>query len=382
MKTIIHLPINWVNGLKLTSRHFFANHYSLTEALNREAERNLTSYNYGLGEELEGIGSNLEIDISGDTMSSLCVRLKSCNAITKSGLPIIYYEGLYGDEKPSASISESDMQADDSEYMVLVSVDPYHLFPVGEPDPEEVPLHHPYVLPSIKLHIVPKSQVNKSFYSQNFLLLAEVYRHGNTYKINHQYIPPVQRSAYYEGIKTFISQLSHTLRSIKEDVKLIYSKNVADKRRDTLANNTFELCKAFNTFYNSKIFFIEQIAQEQPPINIVQSVNELANGLNATLQSFSETEREELLQYLYEWTNVTPSEFVTTIEKVIGLIYDHTDINQSLQTISALISLLSRMFHKMSELEYIGMVRENIVVGDETHEEAVTQKKRSWSFIG
>lgn len=168
MKTLTYLPVNWVNGLKLTSQHFFANQYCQTEALNREAGRSLTSYNYGLGEVLEGIGDNLEIEISGDTMSTLCVRLKSCNAITKGGLPIVYYDGLYGDEKPCATISESGLQAEDSEYMVLISVDPYHLIPVGEPDPEEVPLHHPYVLPSIKLHIVPKNQVNKSFYSQNF----------------------------------------------------------------------------------------------------------------------------------------------------------------------------------------------------------------------
>lgn len=268
MKTLTYLPVNWVNGLKLTSKHFFANQYSQTEALNREAGRSLTSYNYGLGEVLEGIGDNLEIEISGDTMSTLCVRLKSCNAITKGGLPIVYYDGLYGDEKPCATISESGLQAEDSEYMVLISVDPYHLIPVGEPDPEEVPLHHPYVLPSIKLHIVPKNQVNKSFYSQNFLLVAEVCRQGNTYKINHQYIPPVQHSACHDGIKTFISQLARTLQSIKEDVKLIYSRNVADKRRDTLANNTFELCKAFSAFYNSRIFFIEQIALEQPPISL------------------------------------------------------------------------------------------------------------------
>ena len=66
-------------------------------------------------------------------MSTLCVRLKSCNAITKGGLPIVYYDGLYGDEKPSATISESGLQAEDSEYMVLISVDPYHLIPVGGP---------------------------------------------------------------------------------------------------------------------------------------------------------------------------------------------------------------------------------------------------------
>lgn len=104
MKTLTYLPVNWVNGLKLTSQHFFANQYCQTEALNREAGRSLTSYNYGLGEVLEGIGDNLEIEISGDTMSTLCVRLKSCNAITKGGLPIVYYDGLYGDEKPCATV--------------------------------------------------------------------------------------------------------------------------------------------------------------------------------------------------------------------------------------------------------------------------------------
>ena len=239
MKSPTYLPVNWVNGLKLTSQHLFANQHSQTEALNREAGRNLNSYNYGLGEAFEGIGSNLEIEISGDTLSTLCVRLKSCNAITKGGLPVIYYDGLYGDEKPSATISESGLQVEDSEYMVLISVDPYNLIPVGEPDPEEVPLHHPNVLPSIRLHIVPKSQVNKSFYSQNFLLVAEVHGHGNIYKINYQYIPPVQHSSCHEGIKTFISQLSRTLRSIKEDVKLIYGRNFADKRRDMFADNTF-----------------------------------------------------------------------------------------------------------------------------------------------
>ena len=37
MKTLTYLPVNWVNGLKLTSQHFFANQYCQTEALNREA---------------------------------------------------------------------------------------------------------------------------------------------------------------------------------------------------------------------------------------------------------------------------------------------------------------------------------------------------------
>lgn len=87
MKTLTYLPVNWVNGLKLTSQHFFANQYCQTEALNREAGRSLTSYNYGLGEVLEGIGDNLEIEISGDTMSTLCVRLKAATLSPKAVCP-------------------------------------------------------------------------------------------------------------------------------------------------------------------------------------------------------------------------------------------------------------------------------------------------------
>ena len=54
MKTLTYLPVNWVNGLKLTSKHFFANQYSQTEALNREAGRSLTTYNLALERFLKG----------------------------------------------------------------------------------------------------------------------------------------------------------------------------------------------------------------------------------------------------------------------------------------------------------------------------------------
>ncbi len=382
MKISKYLPINWVNGLKLTSDHFFASQNAVTETINREAGRVLTSYDYGLGEDIEGVGSNLEFDISGDTLSSVCVRLKCCNAITRGGLPIIYHEGMYGDAVPSAVITDSGMSNEDSDYVVLLSVDPYTPVLVGAPDPDEVPLHHPYVLPSIKIHIMPKNQVNKSFYDYNFLIIAEIMKRGNSYSVNYDYIPPVQRCGYHDGIKTFITQLSRIMRSINENVRTIYNRNISDRRRDTLADNTFKLCDAFSTFFCSKIFYIEQIAKEQAPIFLIQAINEFTNEINYALLRMPETERESLLQYYYEWTNVTPSEFLTRVEEVINIVYDHTEINRTLSKIGTFMTLVSRMFQKMSELEYIGLVRENIVVVDETNEEKTSAKKRSWSFMG
>lgn len=321
-------------------------------------------------------------DISGGSLDTLSVRLKKCNGLTRGGLPIIFYEGLYGDYIPTATLPDSNPSAiEDNVFLILVSINPYEMIPIGEPDPEVIPLHHPHVLPSIKLHIMPKSQTNKAFYSKNFLIIGEIKSHGNAFAVNRQYIPPLQKSAYHDGLKSFINQLTHILHNIREDIRTIYSRNLSDKRRDALANNTFVLCNAFSSFYNSRIFFIEQTAQEQPPIFLIQAINELANGFVSALQTLSETMREELLQYYYEWTNITPSDFMHSIEKVTGITYEHTDISSSLHTLGTFLSLLERMFHKMGELEYIGLVRENIVVGEESTTSPQEEKKKKWSFM-
>lgn len=382
MNKIEHLPINWVNGLKLTASHFFGNYYSIMENLYKSTEGWLTDYNYGIGRTFGDFNESIEFEIYGESLETLSVRLKTCNALTRSGLPILFYESLYGDNIPTATLIENGYSSvKDNSFFILVSVNPYEMVPIGEPDPEETPLHHPNVLPKIDLHIIPRSQVNKAFYNKNFLVVGEIRTHGNAFTVNRQYIPPLQKAAYHDGVKTFIKQLAHTLHTIKENIRLIYNRNISDKRRDVLANNTFILCEAFNCFYNNRIFFIEQVSGEQPPIFLVQTVNELANGLASALQTMSETDREELLQYYYEWTNITPSDFTRSMENVIGIIYDHMDIALSLHILGEFMTLLGKMFHKMSELEYIGLVRENIVVGEESTLPFAEEKKKKWSFM-
>lgn len=382
MNKIEHLPINWVNGLKLTAGHFLGNYYNTMDTIYKSTEGWLTDYNYGLGRTFGDSNDSIEFEINGESLETLSVRLKSCNALTRNGLPIIYYENLYGDNVPTATLIENGYSTvKDNSFFILVSVNPYEMLPIGEPDPEESPLHHPNVLPKIGLHIIPRSQVNKAFYNKNFLVVGEIKVHGNAFSVNRQYIPPLQKAAYHDGVKTFINQLAYTLHTIKENIRLIYNRNISDKRRDVLANNTFMLCEAFNSFYNNRIFFIEQVSGEQPPIFLIQTVNELANNLASALQTITETDREELLQYYYEWTNITPSDFMRSMENVIGITYDHMDIGLSLKVLGEFMTLLSKMFHKMSELEYIGLVRENIVVGEESNLPFVGEKKRKWSFM-
>ena len=96
MKKIEYLPINWVNGLKLNNGHFFETYYNMMETVRLNREEGLTSYNYGFGERLEHASSPIELETKGDTIDTLSIHLKSCNAITRGGFSIIYNQRIWG----------------------------------------------------------------------------------------------------------------------------------------------------------------------------------------------------------------------------------------------------------------------------------------------
>ena len=88
MKKIDHLPVNWVNGQKINSSHFFETYYNVVEMQKLNREDTLTSYNYGLGQSMEGADHSVVLDVRGETAKTLTVRLISCNAVTRNGFHI------------------------------------------------------------------------------------------------------------------------------------------------------------------------------------------------------------------------------------------------------------------------------------------------------
>ena len=58
-------------------------------------------------------------------------------------------------------------------FYVILSVNPYKLLPVGLPDPEVTPLHHPYALPEISLRLMPATQVNKEYMEHNCIIAGK-----------------------------------------------------------------------------------------------------------------------------------------------------------------------------------------------------------------
>lgn len=379
MKKIEHLPVNWVNGLKLNNGHFFETYYNMVDTVRQNREESLTSYSYGFGENLTETKNPIEMEMKGDTIETFSIRLKSCNAITRSGLSIIYDPTLYGDYVPTVKVKEvdADLKKDQIFYIVL-SVNPYKLLPVGMPDPEVTPLHHPYALPEINLQLMTEAQVNRDFMEYNCIIAGKCIAEGGLFKIDEQYIPPVQRICHDERLLSFLDIFQKHVKGIYDYTLSVYRKNVTDARRDKLVENTFALCNAVQDFYDMSVFDLERLSAEQPPIHLVYLANRLANKLLTTLRIMPEKESEYLLQYFNEWTNISPAEVQQTLGEVEGIEYKHTDIRPTLKSIISFMKLLEKLFKKMSELEYVGLMRENIILSEDSDGNTSESDKRSW----
>lgn len=379
MKKIEHLPINWVNGLKLNNGHFFETYYNMVDTVRQNREECLTSHSYGFGENLTDTKNPIEWEIKGDSIETFSIRLKSCNAVTRSGLSIIYDQSLYGDYIPA--VNTKDVDADlkkDQVFYIVLSVNPYKLLPVGMPDPEVTPLHHPYALPEVNLQLLTEVQVNQNFMEYNCIIAGKCIVEGGLFDIDKQYIPPVQRICHDERLLSFLDIFQRHVKVIYDYALSIYRKNVTDARRDRLVENTFALCNVVQDFYNMSIFDLEHLSSEQPPIYLVHLANGLANKLLTTLRIMPEKESEYLLQYFNEWTNISPADFLQTVGEVGNITYKHTDIFSSLKSISSLMKQLERVFKKMSELEYVGLMRENIILSEDSDGNTSENDKKSW----
>lgn len=380
MKQIKYLPINWSNGLKLSGQHFIDAHLHMVECFQHLRAEHVTEYNYGIGMPLEHHSSSVSVEVVGAGAESSTIRLNHCNAITLGGSTIVFEPELYGSFSPELTLSDLGKDAADGGVYIAVTASYNRLIPVGYPDPNEIPLRHPHLLLEIRITAVPVQSGNEHFLNKDFVIIGKGLLEGRGFVLDDEYIPPVQRLAYSQKLRTSLNGTIVHLNHMEDCIGQIYQKNVDDSRRSTLTSNVFTLCRAIDEYYAHQFFQIENILIEEPPIRYLQSINILARSIFNALRTISNKEYEYMLQYFYEWTEISPSSFETTVGDVLSLKYNHLDIAKTNRVVQKFVTTLDTIVKKMSELDYIGLIRENIIISDDSNvEQEKTQK--TWRFI-
>jgi hypothetical protein len=375
--------INWTDGVKITQDHFLENYYNAVHSAQDFASTNLNSYNYGIIGSSGGNLKSMEIETHIHTNERLVLKLQACNGITAGGARIVFHPDMYGGEMPTATVESGNIDTSSSmDFVVIVTVNPYELVPVGEPDPEVIPLHHPYALPKISLSIVPKDQVNDNFLNTYFLIVGRVEWKNGVFTLDETFIPPATKIMYNNELQLFYNRICQVMTELKSNSIIINAKNRTKYQNNRLARNTYSLCSKVLDFIAENQFEFNQTGMEEPPVFIASKISILANYLSNEMALMEKSEKEEVLQYYYEWIDIKPSMFEATMGEVMQLKYNHQDIASMIAKIDYFIAIMSRLWKKLGQLEYVGQRKENIVISEDLLEHTQdAPKTRSWSII-
>ena len=82
---ITHYPVNWIDGMKLSSSHFIAEQDFVTDSLRDAIALQTTDLNYGLQ---PVAGDSVKMHVLLDHYNQLQLTLEECHAITPNGIRI------------------------------------------------------------------------------------------------------------------------------------------------------------------------------------------------------------------------------------------------------------------------------------------------------
>jgi len=360
---IKHYPVNWVDGMKISRRHFTELEQFTTEHLRDATALGLSAHRYGLlPTDPHGL-SSFELLLSVDQQQGIQARLTHCRAVTAGGARI----ELTGGSEPltlrtslAQLLSEFNLTATEQlRFSVVVTVNPYVRVPAGQPAPEEVPPRHPYTLPEYQLSIVPTQQVNTAAVSSFHLVVGELLYAEGALRPVPQFIPPSTALTSHPALLKWLHQLEHVLQEIETDAfKIIHKVKLRPDKKSHLGEQVQFLAEHTVFALAQHLTSLHLTAAEQPPIQLLDTLLKLAKQVKTTLECLTEAEREEMLKYFEQWSETSPATLLNALQGAVTMRYDHHRVHEHLQQQHALWQLVAGVFRQLTQLEYIGKNKE------------------------
>ena len=365
------LPVNWTDGMKINKSHFVSQENAFAFQLMQTASGLLNDCSYGL---MPSNDSGLKLFLSVDNQQQVNLRIQQCRAISRGGF---YFQvndeaGVYKNALvatvPDLSLPFEQLKGRGETFFVVFSVNPYQRIPYGSFDPEEVPARMPYTIPSFHLNLVPVD-AGGNISGQFHLPVGKLTVDEQRVILDDNYIPPsctvsshAELMAIHAGIEQFYSRMeSYALQIIQ---KIHQKKQVND-----MSAIVQKLCETMINLIASQLAEIKTLCFNQPPVFMVNKVASMARLFKNTLDFYIGSGKEEFINYCTEWCNVNQVELESSTTNLSNHIYNHLDVNASIDRVLHFTRTILNLFGNLSRLDYIGKKKDT---GIFVHEKAMT----------
>ncbi|MBS1948755.1 MAG: hypothetical protein JST47_13410 [Bacteroidetes bacterium] len=370
-----YLPVNWVDGMKISRLHFDQSGQYLHEQLRDVAARNLTPYNFGILPAEHAF----EINVFCDFSQQINIELNTCKAITPNGcrIQLLPAEPVKLNTNFKEIAKKFNLQTSQSQsLLIIVTVNLFERVPVGEPLMNENPPRHPFTKADLKLDLIPAEQVNQSQLQASLVIGKIVYQNGEL--LHHkEYIPAscsiASLPALEEWHRLFRQQLESWEQYCTRIIQKINSKTQS-QQQTTLSISILKLSENMLKQLASQKLYNQWIIGQAAPVNMFVFLLSNIQFINTLLVCYPEKEREEMLNYFAEWTDVQAGSIDLATAKSLQLQYNHFDIQQVFSEINQIHQLYIQIFQKLSMLDFIGKKKgQNIFVIEQEVKETKPQ---------
>jgi len=374
-----HFAVNWVAGMAVSNKHLIEQDNYLTDTIRDANSLFMNSYNYGLLPIPNEVTDKTIFEVHNTATNDVQLVIKRCGAITLTGYRIELLDKRIS-VKTLAKTMNIDENKMDGEFYILISVNPFDKVPFGDIDPDEKPPRHPNLLPNYHIELVPVAILNSAYAGGNYLVIGKVFLKANIAQVDSAFIPPCTSVQSHPVLIDAYNQFSKSLGNLQQYSFKIIQKASHKNQNTALAQNIKLMCNILVSTIGDQYFNFRNIIPGQPPIYLVDIFARLALKMYNTTQIIVPAELEEMLNYSLEWSEIAPHTLLNQLSMVAETNYDHHNCGEIIQNIYLMLASLEVIFAKLSELEYIGQRKENIIV----NEQEVAQNnntKRGWSVI-
>lgn len=379
--------VNWVDGMKTNKEHLVQMENYFIDTLRDSSNMRLTSYNYGLlppGPNKKGMTN---FTISEHLNSRVEIELRACNAITIGGCRINFNPTdassyLKIDYSFHEDLEKEKKVEDDSSVLwdIFLCVNLFDRVPTGIPDPDETPLRHPNAKPKYELIVKKTGAMNMAEVGLNQLLIGRVVKNGDRFDVDKSFIPPCTSMISTDDLSDYYETFGKQLSEIEMSAYKIIQK-INDRTNNSSIANNVKLVSEDLMKYIAQIYFsYRNKGRFMAPIEVIDIFSSLAHIILISINFIPKKEREEMLQYFYEWSEVTPGNFTDLLSAMSEITYDHNKIRKMMNLTDHFLNMFAQLWIKLSTLEYIGQHKENIVVAEKKQIIETTQKSE-WTIL-
>ncbi len=368
-----YLHVNWQNGMNISKDHFVQMENAFTDELTDARSIFLNKISYGLLPISPGEESSVKTVIKIDNQRFLKARIFSCQAVTFGGARIDIDEKRQLPEMEADISLELEQSTGSEVYYILLHVNAYSRQPFGELNIAEDPPRYPYAVPGHEISLVAEKDLLAKNVQPDSLVIGKLKIEQGVPEVIDDFIPScmtveshMQLIQFCELTEKFFSQLELNLLSI---IRKINEKN----QDTTLAKSVGALSGNLLNYISENHLRLRFEIPGLPPVFLFMYIANAARVIRNTIDSDASANKEELLNYFTNWSELKQGDFEKLLVYCINFEYRHFDILYSVEQFGEFVRIIARLFEKLESLAFIGKKKETSIF--------VKEQKSGRSFL-